>query len=170
MTAMPFTPGSHHGPPRKDSYLFVELTRVLLQQGCNVQFRAAGTSMHPTIRDGEVVTVAPRSVERVAAGDVILYRCDRGPTAHRVIAVRPSPAGRPVLYLQGDNLCSIDRPIQADEVIGRVVSVRRDGRDRLVDRRARHRVRRMAARLATLPRRLLRIAALARSRDQQGGY
>ena len=102
--------------------------------------------MHPTIRDGEVVTVAPWSADRVAPGDVILCRCDRVPTAHRVIAVHPSPDGRPVLHLQGDNLCSIDRPIQADEVIGRVVSVRRDGRDHLVDAPGRlHRARRIAA-------------------------
>ena len=47
--------------------------------------------MHPTIRDGEVVTVAPRSVDHVAPGDVILYRCDRGPTAHRVVAVQSVP-------------------------------------------------------------------------------
>ena len=67
-----------------------------------------------------------------------------------------------MLHLQGDNLCSIDRPIQADEVIGRVVSVRRDGRDHLVDGSGwLHRARRMARRLITLSRRILPIAALA---------
>ena len=102
-------------------------------------------------------------MDRVAPGDVILCRCDRGPTAHRVVAVQPSPDGRPVLHLQGDNLCSIDRPIQADEVIGRVVSVRRDGRDHLVDGPGSAPSRAPDGRPTgrRLSRRLLRIAALA---------
>ena len=65
--------------------------------------------MHPTIRDGEVVTVAPRPGIAFAVGDVLLCRFGRRPTAHRVVAVQPSADGRPVLYLQGDNLCSPDR-------------------------------------------------------------
>ena len=75
---MPLTAGSHHGASRADSDLFVGLTRELLQRDCNVRFRATGTSMHPTIRDGEVVTVAPSSGDRVALGDVICCAASAG--------------------------------------------------------------------------------------------
>ena len=89
--------------------------------------------MHPTIRDGEVVTVAPSSDDRFAVGDVLLCRVGRRPTAHRVVAVRPSNDGRPTLHLRGDNLCSPDRPVQAEDVIGRVLTVNRDGREQPLD-------------------------------------
>ncbi len=111
---MPLTAGSNHGASRADSDLFVGLTRELLQRGCHVRFRASGTSMHPTIRDGEVVTVAPSSGDAFAVGDVLLCRFGRRPTAHRVVAVQPSDHGRPVLHLHGDNLCSRDRPVRAE--------------------------------------------------------
>ena len=72
---MPLTAGSNHGASSADSDLFVGLTRELLQRGCHVRFRATGTSMHPAIRDGEVVTVAPASGDAFAVGDVLLCRC-----------------------------------------------------------------------------------------------
>src|SRR4029077_4713262 len=60
---MPLTASSNHGASRADSDLFVVLTRELLERGCHVRFRASGSSMHPAIQDGEVVTVAPASGE-----------------------------------------------------------------------------------------------------------
>ena len=61
-----------------DSDLFVGLMRELLERGCNVRFRAAGTSMHPAIRDGEVVTVAPAFGDAFAVGDVLLRPASGG--------------------------------------------------------------------------------------------
>jgi Peptidase S24-like len=130
---MRLTAGSNHGASLMDSDLFVGLTRDLLQRGCNVRFRANGTSMHPTIRDGEVVTVAPLSGDSFAVGDVLLCRLGRRPTAHRVVTVQSADDGRPVLHLQGDNLYSPDRPVRAEDVIGRVLTVNRDGRDQQLD-------------------------------------
>ena len=130
---MPFTAGSNHGAARTDSDLFVGLTRELLQRGCNVRFRASGTSMHPTIRDGEVVTVAPSSGDAFAVGDVLLCRAGRRPAAHRVVAVQSSDDGRPVIHMHGDNLCSPDRPVRAEDVIGRVLTVSRDGCEQPLD-------------------------------------
>jgi len=116
-----------------DSDLFVDMTRELLQRGCNVRFRATGTSMHPTIRDGEVVTVAPSSDDEFAVGDVLLCRVGRRPTAHRVVAVQSSVHGQKLFHLHGDNLYSPDRPVRAEDVIGRVLTVNRDGRDHQLD-------------------------------------
>jgi len=130
---MSLTAGCDPGATRTDSDLFVGLTRELLQRGCHVRFRAAGTSMHPAIRDGEVVTVAPLSDDRFAVGDVLLCRVGRRPTAHRVVAVQPSDDGRPVLHLHGDNLGSPDRPVRAGDVIGRVLTVNRDGCEQPLD-------------------------------------
>ena len=67
--------------------LFTDLTATLLRQGHGVRFRAEGGSMHPTIRDGEVIAVEfvePRDVKR---GDILLYRNVKRVLAHRVVAI-----------------------------------------------------------------------------------
>ena len=159
---MPLTAGSNHDASRADSDLFVGLTRELLQRGCRVRFRASGTSMHPAIRDGEVVTVAPSSDDGFTVGDVLLCRVGRRPTAHRVVAVQLSLQGPPLLYLHGDNLCSRDRPVRAGDVIGRVLTVSRNGSDHpLHGPRRLMRLQRIARRLSLGLRHLVRIAASA---------
>jgi hypothetical protein len=104
--------------------------------------------MQPAIRDGEVVTVAPWSGDAFAVGEILLCRVGQRPMAHRVVAVQPSDHGRPLLHLHGDNLCSPDRPVRAEDVIGRVLTVNRDGCDHQLDSPGRLvRLRRIARRL-----------------------
>jgi signal peptidase I len=92
-----------------------------------VRFRAEGFSMYPAIRDGELITVAPVSAAPIARGDVLLFRTAARLLAHRV--VRVATGGRDgVLQLRGDAKASCDTPIDAGDVIGRVVAVHRDGR------------------------------------------
>lgn len=110
--------------------------------------------MHPSIQDGELVTVAPLCEDGFTRGDVLLCQYGRGPTAHRVVSMRAVVGERTQLRLRGDNLLSSDCPISADRVIGRIVSVRRGGSDHPVER---HGVGRVTAGL----KRRLRIAALA---------
>ena len=43
----------------RDSSLFRALIEEALTAGTVVRFRAEGTSMHPTIRNGEAITIAP---------------------------------------------------------------------------------------------------------------
>ena len=57
-----------------------------LAGGLTVRFRAQGGSMYPTIRDGEVITVAPVPTATFNGGDVLLCRCGSRVLAHRVIA------------------------------------------------------------------------------------
>ena len=145
--------------------LFTDLTATLLRQGHGVRFRAEGGSMHPTIRDGEVIAVEfvePRDVKR---GDILLYRSAKRVIAHRVVAIlnpRPSILNPPSLrrprlssifkpqsslvspqssvlrtqdsslmtsfILRGDASSSRDAPVESGQVLGKVVSVERNGR------------------------------------------
>jgi len=96
-----------------------------------VRFRAGGRSMLPTVRDGDCVTVAPVDPRAVAVGDVLFCRTRRGPIAHRVARISGAQPGdgRPQAFmLRGDAALENDRPVAAPDVIGRVVSVDRDGR------------------------------------------
>jgi signal peptidase I len=111
-----------------DSQRFIHVLEELLSGGHPVRFRAPGWSMHPTIRNGDAITVVPLGQSPVRVGDVVLYR--RGPAAiaHRVIRLQ-SAYGRSVgLVLRGDAAHSCDRPIHVAQVLGRVLSVERDGR------------------------------------------
>lgn len=107
---------------------FIHVLEELLREGHPVRFRAPGWSMHPTIRNGEIITVAPLGRSPVRVGDVVLYRRGRAAIAHRVIRVR-SASGRSVGFvLQGDAAPSCDRPIELAQVLGRVLAIERDGR------------------------------------------
>ena len=110
---------------------FPDLCADLLQSGRPVRFRAPGASMHPTIRDGEVVTVVPVPTREIKRGDVLLYQTDRGLTAHRVIRRLPGP--KTAFRVRGDAPGSEEERVAANRVLGKVASVERAGRQLPVD-------------------------------------
>ena len=95
----------------------------LLQRGHAVEFRVRGDSMHPTIREDDVVHVEP--VSQVAAGDVVLVHAPRGLTAHRVVSIDGG-----AVITRGDNAPEDDDPVPVSRVLGRVEWVVRRGRKR----------------------------------------
>ena len=113
---------------------FIQLLEELLRDGQSVRFRAPGWSMHPTIRDCEVITVAPLGASLVREGDVVLYRTGGAAIAHRVTRVRSAAGRSEGLVLRGDAAHCCDRPIGVAQVLGRVLAVERDGRTVRLDR------------------------------------
>ena len=111
-----------------DTLRFIHVIEELLGGGHPVRFRAPGGSMHPTIRDGEIITVGPLGQSPVQVGDVVLYRRGRAAIAHRVIGLQSGG-----FVLRGDAAHSCDRPIERAQVLGRVVGIERDGRSVGVD-------------------------------------
>lgn len=97
-----------------------EVIADLLQRGHAVEFRVRGDSMHPAIRDHDLVHVAPSP--NVQVNDVVLTLAERGLTAHRVIAVDGDS-----IVTRGDNSRERDRAVPRDRVLGRVVWVERNG-------------------------------------------
>jgi signal peptidase I len=107
---------------------FVEVATDLLRRGHSVRFRAKGGSMHPTIREGEAITVAPVEPAAIRCGDVMLYCSGRGVTAHRVTRVVRGADGALAFIPRGDSSTTRDEPVDQSAVLGRVVAVERDGR------------------------------------------
>src|ERR1700681_2066122 len=103
--------------------LFGAVIEEALATGTMVQFRAAGTSMYPTIRDGEIITISGVSTDEVVPGDVLLCRHEKRVLAHRVVAVTLRGTDR-FFELRGDAKLGRDRPVAADAVVGKVVGVR----------------------------------------------
>jgi signal peptidase I len=107
--------------------MFQEISTALLTDGYSVRFRPKGHSMFPAIRDGEAVTVAPVRASEVKRGDIILYRAERGLIAHRVTRLM-GETNAPVFITRGDSATSCDAPVNAQQVLGRVICVERNGR------------------------------------------
>jgi signal peptidase I len=111
----------------RDSNLLGDLVGAALTTGAVVRFRAEGTSMRPTILDGDVITVAAISTSDVVNGDVLLCRHDNRVLAHRVVDIIARSSDL-YFHLRGDAKSACDAPVRADAVVGRVISTCRNGR------------------------------------------
>jgi len=105
--------------------MFLTLCEDLLERGYDVRFRAEGTSMMPTIQDGDAVTVSPVDRGGIEPGEIVLYRRVGRPIAHRVAQIRTSAAGGVVIVARGDGKAGDDAPVAAEEILGKVVSIER---------------------------------------------
>jgi signal peptidase len=107
---------------------FDELSRQLLSLGLGVRFRAPGTSMHPTIRHGELITVEPVSPSELKRGDIILYRLKGNFIAHRLVKIQKKNGGGLIFLLRGDASINYDAPVKPEQILGKVVCLERDQR------------------------------------------
>jgi hypothetical protein len=131
-----------------------EMAECLLACGCLVRFRANGRSMHPTIRDGEALTLAPIRQNELRTGDIVLSRQAGRLVAHRIVRLTKRRGAPSSVLLRGDSAASCDSPVAPSAVLAQVISVERDGRAidlRLWRAKAAYFVRRSASR----PRRWL---------------
>jgi hypothetical protein len=157
----------------QDTGLFRALVEEALAAGTVVRFRAEGTSMHPTIRDGDVITIAPVSSGDVVRGDVLLCRRDARMLAHRLVAVTTRGAERR-FHFRGDAVAGCDAPVGADALVGKVISVCRYGRAAPFGGRGarlRHTARRLASRAAAhSPRHMNHSTLVAQRADDQRSF
>ncbi len=163
---------------RSPQQLFIDMSTEFLRRGQSVRFRAPGLSMHPTIKEGETITVAPVTPVDIKRGDILLYLVGTKAIAHRVVRIKRekndsksyssanfaiqstshssansllhastpslahssahsstqestlSNALNPQLMfiLRGDASLTLDDPVEAHQILGKVVSAERNGR------------------------------------------
>ena len=102
-----------------------DISTEVLERGGLFCFRAHGSSMYPFFRDGDVLTIQPVEIETLAIGDVVFYRSAWDKViAHRVVAKKFSN-GKCVLTTRGDSGLNTNEQVQADHVLGRVMSIQR---------------------------------------------
>ena len=147
-------------------HLFIDVSTELLRQGKSVRFRAPGLSMHPTIKEGETITVEPVAPFDIKRGDILLYIVGRKIIAHRVVRIKREKSNskshssanfathasttslahssthsltqasthskelnpRHLFILRGDASLTCDDPVEAQQILGKVVSVEKRGR------------------------------------------
>lgn len=82
-----------------------------------------GRSMFPIIRNGDHVLMA-HGCAGIRRGDVIVFRRDGKLIAHRVLRISENEGGYTFLT-KGDNVLQFDPPLRANEIVGRVLAVKR---------------------------------------------
>ncbi len=114
-------------PSLGDNYPLAGLMRAVLEKGKAFRFEARGTSMHPFIKDGDVVTIEPLAPGGPRTGDVVtfVHPVSGGVRVHRVVK-----ASNGVYVLKGDNALGEDGELSRDALLGRVARVERGGRAR----------------------------------------
>jgi signal peptidase len=88
-----------------------------------VRLRVTGASMVPAIWPGDILTVRRVDPEELRPGQIVLYRRQANLIAHRVTRVVADH-----VVTRGDTLPVADAPASMDDVVGRVVSLERNGR------------------------------------------
>lgn len=92
-----------------------------------IRLPAVGTSMVPAIHPGDVLSIQPVDPKEVSRGDIVMYAREQVLVVHRV--VRTSADSRePYFVTRGDRSLRDDAPIDAGELLGRVVSIERRNR------------------------------------------
>ena len=112
---------------------FNDLLEELFGKRHSVRFTASGSSMHPTIRDGESITVTPLGDAPIRTGDVVLYRRGRAAIAHRVVRIQPSTGPVAAYLLRGDATWACDPPVTRGQLLGRVIAAERFGHPIRID-------------------------------------
>lgn len=104
---------------------FGELGAELLVRGNLVWFTARGTSMHPLVRDGDTLLIAPYRPGGVKVGDIVLCTTETGQVlVHRVLRNRADENGKRHL-VQGDHAPKPDGWIPQQKIHGRLVEIDR---------------------------------------------
>ena len=104
---------------------FAELMTAVLEKGKPFRFQAAGASMSPFIRGGDVITLAPVH-DCIHFGEVLAFR---QPENERLAVHRVVGRGRKGFLLKGDNGCHCDGWVTREKIIGRVTRVEHRGRE-----------------------------------------
>jgi len=76
-----------------------------------------------------VITVEPVAPLDVKVGDIILYRSGESVVAHRVMRIEGGKGETLRFILREDTLGTLDQPVEVKQILGKVVSVERAGRN-----------------------------------------
>src|SRR4030042_1832324 len=95
----------------------------LLSNGFNICMNTRGASMFPCILSGDEITIS--SDKNLKIGDIILLNDGQQKVCHRLVKLFEKN-GTKYLQTRGDSLFDLDEPITADQILGKIVRIRRD--------------------------------------------
>jgi signal peptidase I len=114
-------------PPREarqNDALKIEMTAELLQKFGAARLRVLGSSMAPTLRPGDIVSVRRAAPEEISVGQLVVFSAGPRLITHRVVAVVNDPGGRRWIT-RGDRAVCDDATVLPENLIAVVESVSR---------------------------------------------
>lgn len=107
--------------------VIMELIEAVHEKGASFRFQARGFSMIPAIRDGDVITLSPLGNRMPGRGDVLAFRHPERPQmmVHRVLHTQVKK-----YFIKGDNCSEADGWIRAENILGRITKIERQGKAR----------------------------------------
>lgn len=100
-----------------------ELAAEVLRSSGTLRLQVRGWSMLPSIWPEDTLLVEQVEFPQMAEGEIILFRRERRLFAHRIVR-----SDRSDVLTRGDSMAAPDSPVGGDEVLGRVVSIIRNGK------------------------------------------
>ncbi len=111
----------------------LKLSGDLLNRGTSIRFQAKGFSMRPFIREEDFITVSPIENSSISIGDVVFFvSADDQIIVHRVIR-KYKKDGRVTLVVKGDASFGSPENVDIQNILGKVVAIERNGRERRLD-------------------------------------
>ena len=98
------------------------LALEVLRRFGELRLRVTGGSMLPSLWPGDVLVIRSAQASACSCGDLVLFRREERFFVHRVLDV--SSTG---VLTRGDSLPAPDPLVTTDELLGRVISVSRNG-------------------------------------------
>ncbi len=135
---------------QRQAALRCDLAADVIRNFGELRLKVMGGSMFPAIRPGDVVTLERAESHQLAPGTIVSYRSGDLLITHRVKRVMGLQ-----LIAQGDTVSRRDAPIPSSEILGKVVSIERNGRRVALTRSAWQRIVSGIARRSELSRRVL---------------
>jgi hypothetical protein len=112
--------GLQEGEWRLSAPALIDLMQSTLAKGVSFRFRAKGSSMHPFIRDDDMITVSSLNVDGPGLGDVVAFVQEGRLVVHRVIKINANG-----YLIKGDAIGCGDGPVPLANVLGSVTRVER---------------------------------------------
>ncbi|MCM8778786.1 MAG: hypothetical protein NC898_04740 [Candidatus Omnitrophica bacterium] len=98
-----------------------------LKEGQAIWAETSGKSMEPVIRKGDFVKIVPVKVEKINRAEIVAFlKNEKMLIAHRLIRKEKEK-----IFTCGDSfIFAKDPPLEKEKVLGKVVAVRRNNRER----------------------------------------
>ncbi|MBQ8202840.1 MAG: S24/S26 family peptidase [Clostridia bacterium] len=98
--------------------------REALSESAQIEVLTQGNSMAPLFKEHRDIAVIKRPENPLKKGDIVLYtRNDESFVLHRIVRIKGEE-----LVIRGDNNLNLERDIKADNIIGVLTALYRNGK------------------------------------------
>jgi signal peptidase I len=109
-----------------------EMWQEVYERGGNLSFKIVSGSMSPTIEVGDVVKVSRAQPSEIHLGDIVAFQDGQYVMVHRIIG--KSLSNEQIIFRHMGDAGASSRRIPAQNLIGRVSVVKKNGREIFLDK------------------------------------